>query len=414
MNMYLARPGPAQGRDEAHAEPDGDRARDVRRVDGRGLHLEAAVRHRRVHDLRPLHVGVPGARHRQAARPARDRAEGRRGDGGHRRSAGVAAGRRRPRHHDRRRLGVRAHHVRGAVGVHVVQGVRRDLPGRTSRSSTRSSTCAATCRSWRATSRPSSATRTASMENSSNVYGMNQGERGDWAGDARGRRRSSSRLRAVRPRVPVLGRLRRLASTTATRRRAARVAKLLQRAGIDFAILGPSELCTGDPARRSGNEYIFQMLAMQNIETLERPGRAEDHHAVPALLQHAEERVPAARRQLRGRAPLPAARRELVDERPPRRSRARRSRSASRTTTRCYLGRHNDVYLAPRNVIGSLGGHRRRRDAAQRHQGHVLRRRRRAHVDGGAHRQEGEHRAHRGGARHRRRAASPSRARSAT
>ncbi len=41
------------------------------------------------------------------------------------------------------------------------------------------------------------------------------------------------------------------------------MAKLLQRAGIDFAILGPSEKCTGDPARRSGNEYIFQMLAMQ-------------------------------------------------------------------------------------------------------------------------------------------------------
>ena len=50
------------------------------------------------------------------------------------------------------------------------------------------------------------------------------------------------------------------------------MAKLLQRAGIDFAILGPSEMCTGDPARRSGNEYIFQMLAMQNIETLDGMG----------------------------------------------------------------------------------------------------------------------------------------------
>jgi Fe-S oxidoreductase len=50
------------------------------------------------------------------------------------------------------------------------------------------------------------------------------------------------------------------------------MAKLLQRAGIDFAILGPSEMCTGDPARRSGNEYIFQMLAMQNIEMLDGMG----------------------------------------------------------------------------------------------------------------------------------------------
>ena len=50
------------------------------------------------------------------------------------------------------------------------------------------------------------------------------------------------------------------------------MAKLLQRAGIDFAILGPSEMCTGDPARRSGNEYLFQMLAMPNIEMLNGMG----------------------------------------------------------------------------------------------------------------------------------------------
>ena len=89
-------PRPAQGRDEAHAEPDGDRARELRRRQDRGLHVEAAVRHRRVHDLRTLHLGVPGARDRQAARPARDRAEGRRGDGRDRRPGRVAARRRRP------------------------------------------------------------------------------------------------------------------------------------------------------------------------------------------------------------------------------------------------------------------------------------------------------------------------------
>src|SRR3546814_1300124 len=63
------------------------------------------------------------------------------------------------------------------------------------------------------------------------------------------------------------------------------MAKLLQRAGVDFAILGPSEQCTGDPARRSGNVYIFQMLPMANIETLNGMGvkkiitqcRSEEH-----------------------------------------------------------------------------------------------------------------------------------------
>lgn len=54
--------------------------------------------------------------------------------------------------------------------------------------------------------------------------------------------------------------------------RAQRVARafseILQKLGISFAILGNEELCTGDPARRAGNEFIFQMLANQNIQTL--------------------------------------------------------------------------------------------------------------------------------------------------
>jgi len=45
-------------------------------------------------------------------------------------------------------------------------------------------------------------------------------------------------------------------------------AEILDRAGISFAILGNEEMCTGDPARRAGNEFIFQMLAVQNIQTL--------------------------------------------------------------------------------------------------------------------------------------------------
>ena len=45
-------------------------------------------------------------------------------------------------------------------------------------------------------------------------------------------------------------------------------AEILQKAGVEFAILGAEEGCTGDPAKRAGNEFLFQMQAMQNIETL--------------------------------------------------------------------------------------------------------------------------------------------------
>ena len=161
MNMYLKRQGTAQGRDEAHAEPDGDRARDVRCLDHRGLHLEAAVRHRRLHGVRPLHLGLPGPRHRQAARPARDRAEGRRGDGRDRRPARLAAGGRRRDITHRRQLGVRRGSPPRSSGPAPPARRATRSARSTSRSSTRSSTCVATCRSWRATSRSSSATRTA-------------------------------------------------------------------------------------------------------------------------------------------------------------------------------------------------------------------------------------------------------------
>ena len=46
-------------------------------------------------------------------------------------------------------------------------------------------------------------------------------------------------------------------------------ATILQRVGIEFAILGTEEQCTGDPARRAGNEFLFQMSALQNIATLD-------------------------------------------------------------------------------------------------------------------------------------------------
>src|SRR6202790_4807685 len=61
------------------------------------------------------------------------------------------------------------------------------------------------------------------------------------------------------------------------------VAKILKAAHVNFAILGPEESCTGDPARRIGNEYLWQMMAQQNIEVLDgygfnRTKNAENEH----------------------------------------------------------------------------------------------------------------------------------------
>ena len=95
--------------------------------------------------------------------------------------------------------------------------------------------------------------------------------------------------------------------------RAKRVSKalveILNAAGVSFAILGNEETCTGDSARRMGNEYLFQMLAQQNVETLNGHKVRKIVTNCPHCMNCLEERVRRLRRQLRGRARLAARRR---------------------------------------------------------------------------------------------------------
>ena len=134
----------------------------------------------------------------------------------------------------------------------------------------------------------------------------------------------------------------------------AAIAQLLARAGIDFAVLGPSERCTGDPARRSGNEYLFQMLAMQNVEMFASMGVKKIVVQCPHCFNTFANEYP----QLGGNYEVihhsQLLEQLIADGRLDLAGASLPERVVYHDS--CYLGRHNDIYAPPRKVLGSLGG----------------------------------------------------------
>jgi len=131
------------------------------------------------------------------------------------------------------------------------------------------------------------------------------------------------------------------------------IAQLLHTAGVNFAVLGPAETCTGDPARRIGNEFVFSMLAQQNIETLNEAGVRK----IVASCPHCFNTIAREYPQLGGNYEVihhTQLLAQLVAD-----GKIKPVTPIEEKVTYhdpCFLGRHNRVFTPPREIMEQVPG----------------------------------------------------------